>query len=306
MSSDGKVHVGAIACRELVPQPWKLTDKFPAELDALHKAATSGRTPKKAASEEGSAKKKPAAKKTPRRSRRPRSDCEEGGQPRPDSPDRKAGQPRVCERSVRSGLPGIYASSRCAVPDPGRGDVDGLEERRDEAVGLYDAAGVAAGCLVDRRAGDPAGEPSLARGRDGAVLAGDDDRGRYVDAGEPRSRVVPTEGGDGLADGPRAGAAPLLEGPLRRGRSRARSAPRRSSGWRGVRSWTSTASAARPCSAPCRSGRPRSLPRGAEVVGRGREDEPADDVGVLAPGALCDHRAHRVARDDRVLEVRAR
>ena len=40
MSSDGKVHVGAIACRELVPQPWKLTEKFPAELDALHAAAT--------------------------------------------------------------------------------------------------------------------------------------------------------------------------------------------------------------------------------------------------------------------------
>ena len=53
MSSDGKVHVGAIACLELVPEPWKLTQKFPAELDALHKAAT-GRKP---------AKKKPAAKK---------------------------------------------------------------------------------------------------------------------------------------------------------------------------------------------------------------------------------------------------
>jgi diacylglycerol O-acyltransferase len=59
MSSDGKVHVGAIACRELVPQPWKLTEKFPAELDALHAAATSGRTPKKVA-----AKKKPAKKAT--------------------------------------------------------------------------------------------------------------------------------------------------------------------------------------------------------------------------------------------------
>src|SRR6478735_1753411 len=49
MSSDGQVHVGAIACRELVPQPWKLTDQFPAELEALHAAATSGRPPKKAA-----------------------------------------------------------------------------------------------------------------------------------------------------------------------------------------------------------------------------------------------------------------
>ena len=29
MSSDGKVHVGAIACRELVPQPWKLDRAVP-------------------------------------------------------------------------------------------------------------------------------------------------------------------------------------------------------------------------------------------------------------------------------------
>ncbi len=42
MSSDGKVHVGVIACRELVPQPWKLTERFPEELDALHAAATAG------------------------------------------------------------------------------------------------------------------------------------------------------------------------------------------------------------------------------------------------------------------------
>jgi diacylglycerol O-acyltransferase len=65
MSSDGKVHVGAIACRELVPQPWKLTDQFPAELEALHAAATSGRAPRKAApKKKAAAKKKPAAKKT--------------------------------------------------------------------------------------------------------------------------------------------------------------------------------------------------------------------------------------------------
>jgi diacylglycerol O-acyltransferase len=63
MSSDGKVHVGAIACRELVPQPWKLTDKFAEELESLHKAATSGHTPKKATKKTAS-KKKAAAKKT--------------------------------------------------------------------------------------------------------------------------------------------------------------------------------------------------------------------------------------------------
>ncbi len=35
LSSESSMHVGAIACRELVPEPWKLTAKFPAELDAL-------------------------------------------------------------------------------------------------------------------------------------------------------------------------------------------------------------------------------------------------------------------------------
>jgi diacylglycerol O-acyltransferase len=55
MSSDGKVHVGAIACRELVPQPWKLTEQFPVELDALHAAATGGRRPRKAGTSQRSA-----------------------------------------------------------------------------------------------------------------------------------------------------------------------------------------------------------------------------------------------------------
>jgi diacylglycerol O-acyltransferase len=49
MSSDGKVHVGAIACRELVPEPWKLTEQFPAELEALHAAATGSAKPRKTA-----------------------------------------------------------------------------------------------------------------------------------------------------------------------------------------------------------------------------------------------------------------
>src|SRR3954470_4840363 len=49
MSNNGKVHVGAIACRELVPEPWKLTGKFPEELDALHRAATGAGKQRKAA-----------------------------------------------------------------------------------------------------------------------------------------------------------------------------------------------------------------------------------------------------------------
>ena len=78
MSSDGKMHVGAIACRELVPQPWKLTEKFPEELDALHDAVVDQKPKRReeGAGEEGGrqedsrATKKTAAKKTP--PRRPR------------------------------------------------------------------------------------------------------------------------------------------------------------------------------------------------------------------------------------------
>ena len=39
MSNNGRLHVGIIACRELMPKPWDLAALFPAELDALHKAA---------------------------------------------------------------------------------------------------------------------------------------------------------------------------------------------------------------------------------------------------------------------------
>jgi hypothetical protein len=46
------MHVGIIGCRELVPQPWKLAEKFPEELDALHHAVTTRA-------------KKPGAKKAP-------------------------------------------------------------------------------------------------------------------------------------------------------------------------------------------------------------------------------------------------
>ena len=60
MSSESKMHVGAIACRELVPEPSRLTEKFPEELEALYDAATG--TPKKKASAKKAAKKKPAAK----------------------------------------------------------------------------------------------------------------------------------------------------------------------------------------------------------------------------------------------------
>ena len=69
MSSDGKVHVGAIACRELVPRPWKLVEKFPEELEALHAAvrrtaepASTKNTATKATAKKSSARKSSARK----------------------------------------------------------------------------------------------------------------------------------------------------------------------------------------------------------------------------------------------------
>lgn len=58
MSSEKKMHVGAIACRELVPQPWKLTEKFPQELEALHAAVQKKKAPAKKAAKRASPKKK--------------------------------------------------------------------------------------------------------------------------------------------------------------------------------------------------------------------------------------------------------
>ncbi len=62
MSSEHKMHVGVIGCRELVPEPWKLTEKFPEELDALYDVVTS--TQKKTPAKETPAKKAPARKAT--------------------------------------------------------------------------------------------------------------------------------------------------------------------------------------------------------------------------------------------------
>lgn len=38
MSNNGQMHIGAIACSELMPRPWDLIDQFPDELEAMRKA----------------------------------------------------------------------------------------------------------------------------------------------------------------------------------------------------------------------------------------------------------------------------
>lgn len=38
MSNNGLMHIGAIACKELVPQPWDLIEEFTVELEAMRKA----------------------------------------------------------------------------------------------------------------------------------------------------------------------------------------------------------------------------------------------------------------------------
>ena len=38
MSSNGKMHIGAIACSDLMPRVWDLVDHFPVELEAMRSA----------------------------------------------------------------------------------------------------------------------------------------------------------------------------------------------------------------------------------------------------------------------------
>jgi diacylglycerol O-acyltransferase len=38
MSNNGQMHIGAIACSELMPRVWDLVDQFPIELEAMQKA----------------------------------------------------------------------------------------------------------------------------------------------------------------------------------------------------------------------------------------------------------------------------
>jgi diacylglycerol O-acyltransferase len=42
MSNNGQMHIGAIACRELMPRVWDLVDQFPAELKAMKSAVLDG------------------------------------------------------------------------------------------------------------------------------------------------------------------------------------------------------------------------------------------------------------------------
>jgi diacylglycerol O-acyltransferase len=68
MSSESQMHVGAIGCRELVPQPWKLTEKFPEELEALYDATVGQKKAEKKKAEKKKAAKKAPAKKTTNKS----------------------------------------------------------------------------------------------------------------------------------------------------------------------------------------------------------------------------------------------
>ena len=119
---------------------------------------------------------------------------------------------------------------------------------------------------------------------------------------EPRGRVVAAERGDRLGDRPRAGAAPLLEGPL--GQVELGHVQRLGGRPGGAAYGPRLRERPQRAHADLHAGvEDRLAAVGAEVVGGGREDEPADEIGVLAPDALGDHRAHRVAGDDRVLET---
>ena len=42
MSNNGEMHIGAIACSELMPRVWDLVDAFPDELKAMKAAVLDG------------------------------------------------------------------------------------------------------------------------------------------------------------------------------------------------------------------------------------------------------------------------
>lgn len=62
MSNNGAVHVGVIACREMMPKVWDLAEEFPRELEALRVAVATA-SPKKVQAKSVPAKKKASAKK---------------------------------------------------------------------------------------------------------------------------------------------------------------------------------------------------------------------------------------------------
>ena len=57
MSNNGQVHVGLIACREMMPRPWELAELFPEELTALKDAVAKPARKRTAAATKSTAKK---------------------------------------------------------------------------------------------------------------------------------------------------------------------------------------------------------------------------------------------------------
>ena len=86
MSNNGEMHIGAIACRELMPRVWDLVDQFPAELKAMKAAVLDAASARPAPARGrasapswrgsprgGPARRRGAPGRTPRDRRRPRA-----------------------------------------------------------------------------------------------------------------------------------------------------------------------------------------------------------------------------------------
>ena len=178
---------------------------------------------------------------------------------------------------------------------------DRLDEGRHEGLRLHHAAGVPGVDVVDGRPGDPPGHVELTAGRHDLVVVGDHHRGGDVDLREPRPRVVTAEGRDRLADRPWAGAAELPHRPVVEVGvevQRLREDPGRAH--RRTRSRHLAGAHHRQLQAGVEHPLRRTRP---EAVGGRAEHQASRPGGVLAPEALGDDRAHRVARDDRLVDA---
>ena len=103
MSSDGKIHVGAIACRELVPEPWRLVEKFPAGARRPARRGDRQAAPKKAA------RRSRAKKPRPRRRREEGRGQEGGGE---EDPGEEAPAKKTATRKTPKKTPAKKSATR--------------------------------------------------------------------------------------------------------------------------------------------------------------------------------------------------
>ena len=167
-----------------------------------------------------------------------------------------------------------------------------------ELVGVGDDGAVVAVDLEDGR-GERGGERALLGRRDGGVLGRQEDRARRVEAGDPGRRVVAAELAARLGEVDRVAAAELRGDPRRDRRIGEAAGPQPALPRRLGREAEHE---------PQRRHRaPERLhARGAPVERRGAEDEPGDELRVVAGEDRGDRAAHAVADRQHRLDLEVR